>query len=471
MTKFRLPEDLYEYQRDDGNTIANSDQNWLLCHEMGVGKTAIAIWAAEQMGAQLPLVICPNSLRYEWARQIKEWTGIESAVSGKYYSSGGKMGSIIRSLLNGKERTYRVVNYESLRVGYAAELLQAVPWDVVIFDEVHKLRNPLPYKMKKVVEGAWRLLDKLPKAKILGLTGSPIMNYPGDLYGPLAACFPDKYPRSRAAMRDFLYKYALWTAGRRGAYAYGVQNIPELRERTKNLIIRRTKDEVLPFLPEKYYQRPELEMKEDQRKVYDQMEKELKVLLDTGEPLYSPSVLSTLTRLRQINLDPRVVGISASSAKTEYLLDLIDSTDEKLVIFTTFEGYVEQLSKQLDVPYVKVTGKVPVEKRAEAVKRFQEDDSCRVFLGTVQCAGEGITLTASSTVVLADRWWNEPANAQAVDRLHRIGQKSAVQVLLPVCQKSVDAVVGEILQRKHEASQSYFQETEIRESVFASLRS
>jgi SNF2 family DNA or RNA helicase len=265
----------------------------------------------------------------------------------------------------------------------------------------------------------------------------------------------------------------LYAPGRYGYYAYGSRNIPTLKEETKDLVIRRTKKEVLSFLPDKYYQRPELEMREDQRKLYNQMEQELRILLDTGEPLWSPTVLSTLTRLRQINLDPKIVGVSSSSAKTEFLYDLIESTDEKLVIFSCFERYIYLLSeifKAWGRSCAVVTGQVSIERRAQEVKKFQEDDKCRIFLGTIQTAGEGITLTASSTVVLVDRWWNEPQNMQAEDRLHRIGQKNAVQVLLPVCSKSIESLLDDILQRKYEASQAYFGESDVRNSVFSALK-
>ncbi len=470
-TKYKLPDDLYDYQVEDGNRVAQTDQNWLLCHEMGVGKTPITIWAIEQAGYKLPLIICPNSLKHEWKKQIMEWTGTEAVLS-RQNVGRNRLSDIVKSFTRPNGAKYRVINYETLRVE-DVDILRKVPWDVIVFDEIHKLRNTNPRKLKKIVNAAWEFLNHYPNAKIIGLSGSPIMNYPDDLYGPLSVCFPDKYPRNMGSLRDFLRRYMLYAPGRYGWYAYGSRNVSHLREETKDLIIRRTKKEVLSFLPEKYYQRPELEMRPDQRKVYDQMENELKILLDTGEPLWSPTVLSTLTRLRQINLDPKIVGVSTSSAKTEFLYDLIESTDEKLVIFSCFERYIYLLSEILKAwnkQHAVVTGLIPVEKRYQEVQKFQEDDDCRIFLGTIQTAGEGITLTASSTVILTDRWWNEPTNMQAVDRLHRIGQRNAVQVIMPICLKSIDAVLDDILQRKYEATQAYYQESDVRNSVFAALR-
>jgi SNF2 family DNA or RNA helicase len=244
----------------------------------------------------------------------------------------------------------------------------------------------------------------------------------------------------------------------------------QLRDRTNHLIIRRTKKEVLPFLPDKYYRRTLLGMQPDQRKLYKQMEDELQVLLDTGEPLWSTSVLSTLTRLRQINLDPKILGITASSAKTDYIVDLIESTNEKIVIFSTFEKYIFLLSLMYPNESITITGEVPVDERAKRVKRFQEDPSIKLCLGTIQTMGEGVTLTAASNVVLADRWWNEPTNQQAIDRLHRIGQKEAVQVLFQICEDSVDETLDAILARKGDSSQEYMQENQVRSMIIDDRR-
>lgn len=438
---------------------------------MSVGKTPISIQVIEQNGYHLPLIVCPNSLRYEWLRQIEEWTGLKGVTTrGNTYT---RLTDIIRSLTKGVK--YRVINYETLRSEDDRELLSVIPFDIIIFDEIHKLRNP----KTQVAKGVWKFLEGYPNTKIIGLTGSPIVNYPNDLYTPLSIVHPEEYPRNHKNWRYFMQRYCLWSEGRHGAYIYGTKDMPELRKRTAPLTIRRTKEEVLPFLPPKYYRRAELEMPPEQRKLYDQMATELRVLLDTGEPLWSSSVLATLTRLRQINLEPKILGISAPSAKTEFLYDLIEATDEKLVIYSCFENYIYWLSRVFDeqkgrdglqkTPYVTITGKVSPEQRVINVERFQSDPSIRLCLGTIKTMGEGYTLTAASTVILMDRWWNEPTNEQAVDRLHRISQEEAVEVVYPICLNSVDEALDRILQTKAQATQEYLQETQVRERIFASL--
>lgn len=478
MNKFKLPKDLYKFQLEDSKKMLSMG-SCLNFSEMGVGKTPETLNIIEEGNFHIPLIICPNSLRLEWKRQIDEWVGPDNCAvcSG---DSGMKARTLIDSFKNNSK--YRILNYEALRNPLIEEMLAQIPFDIIVFDEIHKLRNPKTKlvlgKAKKPDDwwgpksneregGAWGFLNKQSQAVIMGLSGSPIMNYPNDLYVPLSCVKPDKYPRSLNPWRHFMYKYCLWSDSTYGPYIYGTRNLDQLREETAPFIIRRTKKEVLPYLPEKYYRRVKLEMAPDQRKLYNQMEQELKVLLDTGEPLWSTNVLSTLTRLRQMNLDPKILGITSSSAKTEFIMDTISSTDEKLVIFSTFERYIHLIHLLLqDTPHSLITGQVHPDKRIEEVRKFQEDPSNKLCLGTIQAMGEGITLTSASNCLIADRWWNQPTNTQAEDRLHRIGQKSAVQVILPIVDESIDAYLDEILERKHEHSQAYYQETEVRQSIF-----
>lgn len=502
MTKYKLPDDLYAYQKEDSDKML-SIGSCLNFSEMGVGKTPETLNIVERGNFHIPLIVCPNSLRFEWKRQIDEWIGPDlcAVCSGDSFM---KSRSLMDSFKDG--RKYRIVNYEALRNPLVAEMLSYIPFDIIIFDEIHKLRNPRtklvegktkkdehPEKFwepppKEREGGAWKFLDQHPNAVILGLSGSPIMNYPNDLYVPLSCVKPDKYPRSINPWRHFMYRYCQWSDGRYGPYIYGTRCLDQLREETSSFIIRRTKKEVLPYLPEKYYRRTKLEMKPDQRKLYNQMETELKVLLDTGEPLWSTNVLSCLTRLRQINLDPRLLGITATSAKTDFIMDTIESMihghtreegyeqdeaeGEKLVIFSCFEKYIHLLHLLLEnyIPHVMITGQVHPDKRQEEVRKFQEDPSIKLCLGTIQAMGEGLTLTSASNLIITDRWWNQPTNQQAEDRLHRIGQKSAVQVILPVVDKSIDALLDEILNRKHEHSQAYYQETEVRQTLLGGLK-
>jgi SNF2 family DNA or RNA helicase len=271
---------------------------------------------------------------------------------------------------------------------------------------------------------------------------------------------------------SFIEKYCYWSPGRYGIQILGPKNLEVLREETRPFTIRHTKKEVLQQLPDKYYRKVVLEMGPDQRETYRQMEEELLALLDEGEPIYATSVLAKLLRLRQINLEPHILGISnSSSSKTEFIEDLIEDMSDKLVIFSCFVTYISYLSNRIKTPHVFITGKVPVEERSSLVKKFQEDSSIKLCLGTVQTMGEGLTLTAASSVVFADRWWNPAQNLQAEDRLHRIGQKSSVQVIIPVNSDSIDESLDRILEAKSALSSAYLGDSAMIREILDDLRS
>ena len=233
MKKFNLPDDLYSYQKEDAQRMGNGG-NFFNFSEMGVGKTPTALQVIEEGKYECPLIVCPNSLRLEWARQIEEWVGVEAAVS--HPDSYERMKPIIYSLIDGKK--YKIINYETLRNKQHLELLNQIPFDIIVFDEVHKARNP----DTKLVKGTWKFLEAHGKAKVLALSGSPIMNYPNDLYVPLSLLFPNEYPRSKKEWSRFVYKWCCASYGRHGPYVYGVKNLKELKEELASFVVRHTKD-------------------------------------------------------------------------------------------------------------------------------------------------------------------------------------------------------------------------------------
>ncbi len=454
---FNLPDDLYEYQKEDAKTLS-SPGNWLNFSEMGVGKTPEALAVCEQLGYRRVLIVCPNSLRWEWCRQIKEWTGEDAGVSLR--AARKRLDNFFL-----QPTKYYIINYESVRITRYREILVGLPWDCIILDEGHKLKNYRSLQTRGVVE----LCLAHAKSKLLILTGSPIINNPVDLFTLLCMVKPDQY--KPAFRRGFIDNYCYYNHTKYGIHIYGTKNLDSLSRETSSFTIRRTKKEVLPYLPEKYYRRPELTLDPEQRKVYDQMEDELFVMLDSGEPLHAPGVLAQLTRLRQLNLEPKILGVDAPSSKTEFLDDLIDSfidsdtesgNGQKLVIYSCFAKYIYYLSlKYSKISHIRLTGEESAEKRAQSIARFQSDPSIRLAMGTVQAAGEGITLTAASNIVLMDRWWSPAVNMQAIDRLHRIGQKNAVQVIIPTNQNTIDQSLSAILKRKEEYAAGYFSDTSI----------
>jgi SNF2 family DNA or RNA helicase len=460
-----LPDDLYQYQKEDYQRILNTEGNVCLFSSMGTGKTPVALAVSQLGNFGKTLIVSPKTIQLEWARQIKDWCGIEASVAGRYPDL--KLTPIFNEMRGLKEESpFFIINYETFRVKRHLEVLKCLPFDLVLLDEAHKIRNP----KAKMTKGLMEFLNTVDAQKIVAITGSPIINNPADLHTVLCIVKPQDF--SIKGRNLFIERYCYYRHTRYGIKILGTRNMELLKEITAPYTIRRTKKEVLPFLPDKYVRRVMLNMNGDQKKLYDKIEAGLFILLDSGEPLHAPSVLGELMRLRQLNLDPHILGISAESSKTEFIKDVVEESSGKVVIFSCFESYVRYLSQVVfsDVKHVVITGQVKMEDRAKAVKSFQEDDSVKLALGTIQSMGEGITLTAASDVILADRWWNPAINSQAVDRLHRISQRNAVQIIIPVNENTVDQSLDTILEMKEKLSSAYLGDTNVIEEVLDDLR-
>ena len=458
-TEFTTPDDLFEHQKDDVRSMLRSNKNFLVLSEMGVGKTPEAISVALGMKAQNVLVLVPKTLRLEWGRQIEQWTGVKPVVChrGSYRRLNPLFEEKYIPSTKGEEVSpFFILNYDTFRKDEYKEILESYPWDLIIMDEVHHLRNSGTKTTKQI----FSFLAEQSKTRVIMMTGSPIVNSPLDFYTFLQMQNQVRYTTQNKMV--WLEDYAYFSRQQNRIKIFGTKNEKKFREEINPFTIRRKKEEVLKFLPEKYFRTSTLEMEDDQREVYDKMATQLVMELDDGATMAVPGVLALLTRLRQVNLDPRLVPElkgNISSSKTDFLLDLVQEFTEgggggaprKLVVFSTFAGYVDLVSKDLEkigVNFRAFSGRTPPDKILPMIKEFQEDPEVQVAIGTIKVMGEGITLTAASDVVLMDRWWTPAANNQAIDRLHRPGQENAVQVILPSNDQSIDQTLDEILNMK-----------------------
>jgi SNF2 family DNA or RNA helicase len=164
--------------------------------------------------------------------------------------------------------------------------------------------------------------------------------------------------------------------------------------------------------------------------------------------LPAPVVIAQLIRLQQFSCafaeytEQGRIRLAEPSSKLDVVMEILDETEEPLVVFTQFKQLVNLLANRLrlqSIPHVTLTGDTQQEERPRVVSRFQSGNA-RVFVGTIGAGGVGIDLFAASTVVFVDRTWSPALNGQAEDRLHRIGQKNAVQVIDLVARNTVDVL-------------------------------
>jgi SNF2 family DNA or RNA helicase len=231
----------------------------------------------------------------------------------------------------------------------------------------------------------------------------------------------------------------------------------------KPYYVRRKKDEVGIDLPPKFWTQRWVELGPKQRKAYDAMRKDMLAWVGEQEdtPLMAGQVVTQLVRLQQLALgtpvvsaDGRVREMEEPSVKLDDLKEIIDGNpNESFVVFSQSRSMVNLVTGSLRSYGISVgpyTGSVSQADRTRTVQDFQRGE-IQVFAGTIAAGGEGITLHKSSTVIFLDRMWNPTRNRQAEDRLHRIGQKNAVQVIDIMAKNTVDLGRHQRIANKWEA--------------------
>ena len=433
---------LYPYQQEAVERMLASE-SFLLADEMGLGKTVSSLWEIRErgrtQGVNRVLIVCPKSVISVWQDHIA-WL----------LPKAERFGSVREMLAMGFSThiQFVVTNYEQVRINNSAYM--KVFWDYVISDEAHYLKNRKALRTRATK----RLRAKYKRA----LSGTPMVNRPDELWSILNWLYPSRF-KSYWRYFEYFVRY-VQLVGPHGSYKkiIGPKNVDELKEILAPFMLRRLKRDVLKELPEKYYTHLRVQMSPQQRRAYEEMRKESLAWVGSheDEPVPAPMVVARLTRLRQFAAayayrdDEGNMRMSEPSCKLDALMELLEDTEEPIVVYSQFKQMIKMAEVRLakaKIPYVSLTGDTANTERGPLVERFQSGKA-RVFLGTTKAGGVGITLHRASTVVFLDRSWSPADNLQAEDRLHRIGQKNAVQVIIIQSDAKVDQDVEKKLELK-----------------------
>lgn len=438
----------YDYQMEGIKYGLNNDR-WLLLDAPGLGKTAQIIHIAEELKATRGLkhcfIICGlATLKTNWKREIQTHSDLSCTILGERVTRTGstvidsvaKRAEILKEPI---EEFFIITNIETLR---SDEVIEAFKKgkneiDMIVVDEIHKCKSNRSQQGKNLL--------KLKNAKYkIGATGTLLLNNPLDAYVPLAWIGAEK-----STLTTFRYFYCEFSNQMTGQVT-GVKNMDILKNQMAAVSLRRTKD--LLNLPPKNIINEYVDMNEKHRKFYDDIKKGIKKEVDKVK-LTTQSVLAMITRLRQATASPSILTTSdITSSKIERTVDLVEqivSNGDKVVIFSTFKESAYKL-KELLLEYnpVLLTGDTK-ESEVEIIKsRFQTDDSCKVFIGTWQKAGTGITLTAANYMIFIDTPWTYAEFEQSQDRIYRIGTKKSVFIYNLICKDTIDERVKDILYTK-----------------------
>jgi SNF2 family DNA or RNA helicase len=285
----------------------------------------------------------------------------------------------------------------------------------------------------------------------LGLTGTPIEN----ALTELKALFDLVLPGYLGSDEQFARRTA--------------SGVDTVRRMIAPFVLRRVKAAVLDELPEKIEDIRKCELSEEALGLYRQALASkgaplVEQLRSSAAPLPYIHIFALLTLLKRICDHPALVGGRPDayqryrSGKWDLFQELLfESLDggQKVVVFSQFLGMLaimERLLRDLGVGYAVLTG--ATRERGQVIRRFNEDPACRVFLGSLRAGGTGIDLVGGTVVIHYDRWWNAAREDQATDRVHRIGQRRAVQVFKLVTEGTLEEKISAIIERKRRLMES-----------------
>jgi SWI/SNF-related matrix-associated actin-dependent regulator of chromatin subfamily A-like protein 1 len=404
-----------------------ANDRYILADDMGLGKSTSAVVASLEAEVKKVLIVCPASLKINWKREIEIYTRKRILII-----EGTKWGSTFE---------YYIINYDILKNFHTTEtsedsdaykLIMNEHFDLAIVDEAHYISNTTAQRTKLLND----ILEQIPKVWLL--TGTPMTSRPINYFNllklvnsPVTLNWQGYVRRYCGGFQFTVNKRKIWHTG-------GATHLDELRERTKNIVLRRMKTDVLD-LPEKIITPIFLELKNT---FYDQeLEDFMRITNDKKDQETVPVTLNRLMKIRQL----------IAVEKIPYTCELIDKfidQGKKVIVFTNFTLSLQMLQEKYKKSCVILNGQMSKVKKQESVDRFQEDDKVKILIGNIKAAGVGFTMTASEVVIMNDLSFVPSDHSQAEDRAYRYGQKNCVLVYYPVFENTIEMIVYNILQKK-----------------------
>lgn len=470
--------------------------------DQGTGKTAVAIQAICQRarrkrnhrGEMLrALVVCPNQVRLNWATEFRRFASVAGKVTVVKGTAVRRIELLQHVLVSEDDCAFSVGIISFGSAVSSVEVLERIPWDMVVFDESHKFKSSST--------GRWDMVQRLRDSakRVIPMTGTPIGNSVFDLWTQLESMGKGTSGFERYnAFRKFYGQWRRIEGPRRGIEKLeGLQNVPLLHERLARLTFRVTKDEAGLNLPDKVYDLMEVEMSERQLHVYRKVAEQVTVEIEdklSGEvdEMTIQNILTMLLRLAQVTsghlvwdavydahtgdlVRPKRIEPIEPNAKVQALVDEIADPDRdplsKTIVMACFRPDIERLARAFDeagIGYASYYGGVPDRKRDEEVRRFNEDPTCKVFVGNPKSSGEGLNLlgydwdnpkgpqldTYADWVVFFSCNWSALERSQAEDRAHRRGTRMPVRITDLIVPDTIDEEIRKRVSTKREMAEA-----------------
>lgn len=429
-----------------------------LLFEMGCGKTltAVAIMGAlyRQRKITRVLVVAPSSVCSVWPHDLAAFAAFPYEVRVLLGEKKQRL-EALHSLTDYPNTANRllvaVINYEATHREDIFEALDGYAADLIICDESQRIKNPRAAQSRAV-----QMLGDRAACRLI-LSGTPVQNSAIDLYSQYRFLDPGVFGANFYAFRN---RYCQM-GGYGGHEVVGYQHMDELTRKEHSIALRVTKTECLD-LPGQTFVRRYVQLEPAARRLYTQIARASCAELENGEHVTASIVLTKLLRLMQltggfVQADggdrPRPTGSAKLDALADILEDYVQEAGQKLVVFARFRPEIAaicQLLEQRGIRYGRIDGEVPMDQRGAIVETFQQDPGVKVFVAQIQTAGLGITLHAASAAVFYSLDFNYANYAQALARIHRIGQAQPVTYIHLLAEHTVDERVLDALERKED---------------------
>ncbi len=432
---------LYPYQVE-GVAFLAANGRGLLADDMGLGKTlqsiAAATWLIKNSGVERVLIICPASLKQQWAREIEKFTDYSAQViQGKPETRGVQYR---------QGKGFYIINYE-LVLRDLSIINESLNPDLLILDEAQRIKN-------------WRTkiastIKLIPTTYAFVLSGTPLENRLEDLFSLMQVVDTNVLGPLWRYLIDF------HITDERGK-VLGYRNLSELRRRLEPIMLRRDRRLVSAQLPKRIDQRLDVELTDLQRELHDSAMSTAGQLANIAKsrPLTPGESNRMMASLQMARMACNAAGLvdkeTEGSPKLDEMESLIDElcvqSGQKAVIFSQWKlmtSMVEHRLNKMGVGYVHLHGGVPTANRGELMNRFQNDDAIQVFIST-DAGGVGLNLQSASVVINLDMPWNPAILDQRIARVHRLGQKNTVQSILITSADSYEEKVALLVKGKRD---------------------
>lgn len=443
--------------------MQNVNKGFGLLFEMGCGKTLTAIaiaGAGYQMGkVERLLIVAPTSVVAVWPKELQEYAKFKytcKTLLGEKKQRLKQIDDLIKFPF--KALKVAVINYESTWRPEILEKLKEFDADMVIADESQRIKTYDAAQSKAMHE-----LGDQARYKLI-LSGTPVQTAAIDIWSQYR--FLDK-----SVFGDNFFKF-------RGRYAImggygnkkivGYKDLEGLIKKEHSIAFRVTKDEALD-LPEQTFETRKIQFSQKEKNLYERIKKDSYAELDGGGHITATTVLTRLLRLQQLAggflvqddaQKPQLVSRAKLDALADIIEDYVIGSGKKLVIFARFIAEVKaimELARKVlpkELKQVAIYGDIKKEDRGGIVKQFQEDPNTVLFIGQIDTAGTGITLTAADTCVYYSKNFNYATYSQSLSRIHRIGQRNCCTYIDLEIEGTIDELISKALSRKEDMAKT-----------------